>query len=239
MRFNSGSVNVDCIRSLLTVADPQNCAIVTITGGGSGLNSRDHPAPFVANAGNVNSCSTTENIDPVFPNPGATVKYSGEYKGTTPAGGRGITGSNCAHPGGADGAGTRGSTGAPASSPSSSTTSKAAATTIQPVLIATSASSTSTTAAATTAPISSVTSAQTTAPASTATPLKCRRRRSESEKRFVLPPPPLAASDVQAHRNRSFRRGHARAWSHADLARRQGSGGRVAALKAERPVYTD
>lgn len=40
-----------------------NCAVVTVQGGGSGL---DGPAPFVANAG-VNQCATIEGIDTVFP----------------------------------------------------------------------------------------------------------------------------------------------------------------------------
>lgn len=40
-----------------------NCAVVTVSGGGSGL---DGPAPFVANAG-VNQCATIEGVDTVFP----------------------------------------------------------------------------------------------------------------------------------------------------------------------------
>lgn len=40
-----------------------NCAVVTVTGGGSGLTG---PAPFVANAG-TNDCSTIEGVDVVFP----------------------------------------------------------------------------------------------------------------------------------------------------------------------------
>lgn len=48
-----------------------NCAVVTITGGGSGLTSADWPPLFTANIGGT--CTTTENIDTVFPNPGKNV----------------------------------------------------------------------------------------------------------------------------------------------------------------------
>ncbi|KAI9636833.1 uncharacterized protein MKK02DRAFT_25144, partial [Dioszegia hungarica] len=52
----------------------QNCAIITVTGGGDGLSPADYPPPFVANAG-VNKCSTVEGVDPVFPNPGKNVRF--------------------------------------------------------------------------------------------------------------------------------------------------------------------
>lgn len=92
------------------ITDNQNCAVVDITNGGSGLNPTDYPAPFVANAG-VNQCSTIENVDPVFPNPGKNVKYGGAYAGTTPESGKGITGTGCDAPGGANGPGSSGGNG--------------------------------------------------------------------------------------------------------------------------------
>ncbi|KAH0606846.1 uncharacterized protein H6S33_003680 [Morchella sextelata] len=48
-----------------------NCAVVTITGGGSGLTSTEWPPLFTANIGGT--CKTTEGIDTVFPNPGKNV----------------------------------------------------------------------------------------------------------------------------------------------------------------------
>ncbi|KAK6910824.1 hypothetical protein I203_104857 [Kwoniella mangroviensis CBS 8507] len=75
-----------------------NCASVTITNGGSGLNSNDYPTPFVANA-NVNQCKTIEGIDVVFPNPGKNVNYGGSYASTKPTTPAGFTGSNCVGPG--------------------------------------------------------------------------------------------------------------------------------------------
>lgn len=73
----------------------QNCAVITITGGGAGLTDQTkYPPPFIANAG-INQCATVEGIDIVFPKPGAQVVYGGTYKGTTPTSGAGITGTNC------------------------------------------------------------------------------------------------------------------------------------------------
>lgn len=83
--------------------------MITVTNGGSGLNSKDHPALFVANAPLVApGCEIIEGQDIIFPEPGISVKYSGMYKGTVPTSGRGLIGSNCLAPGGADGAGTAG-----------------------------------------------------------------------------------------------------------------------------------
>ncbi|WVF67528.1 hypothetical protein IAT40_002284 [Kwoniella sp. CBS 6097] len=75
-----------------------NCAVVTITGGGSGLNENDFPTPFVANA-DVNDCKTIEGVDVVFPNPGKNVKYGGDYASSKPTTPTGFTGSNCVGPG--------------------------------------------------------------------------------------------------------------------------------------------
>ncbi|OCF32734.1 hypothetical protein I316_05655 [Kwoniella heveanensis BCC8398] len=75
-----------------------NCAVVTITNGGSGLNEDDFPTPFVANA-NVNDCATIEGVDVVFPNPGKNVKYGGDYASSKPTTPAGYTGSNCVGPG--------------------------------------------------------------------------------------------------------------------------------------------
>ena len=76
----------------------QNCAVVTITNGGAGLDSSTYPTPFVANAG-VNDCKTIENTAVVFPNPGPNVRYGGAYKDTKPTTPAGFTGSNCVGPG--------------------------------------------------------------------------------------------------------------------------------------------
>ncbi|RSH82256.1 hypothetical protein EHS25_005966 [Saitozyma podzolica] len=75
-----------------------NCAVVDIANGGSGLDSTDYPAPFVANAG-VNDCVTIEGIDVVYPNLGKNVQYGGSYASTKPATPAGFTGSNCVPPG--------------------------------------------------------------------------------------------------------------------------------------------
>ncbi|ODN83660.1 hypothetical protein L202_01757 [Cryptococcus amylolentus CBS 6039] len=75
-----------------------NCAPVTITNGGSGLtNTDDYPTPFVANA-DVNDCVTIENTAVVFPNPGKTVVYGGDYSSSQPTEAAGFTGSNCVGP---------------------------------------------------------------------------------------------------------------------------------------------
>lgn len=73
----------------------QNCAVVTITNGGSGLTG---PTPFVANVG-VNECHTIEGIDVVFPNPGSSVSYGGSYASSKPTAVAGFTGTNCIGPG--------------------------------------------------------------------------------------------------------------------------------------------
>lgn len=178
----------------------QNCAVVEITNGGSGLNSNDYPAPFVANAG-VNQCSTLENVDPVFLNPGKNVKYGGAYTGTVPEAGKGITGTNCDAPGGAGsgsgngggGGGGAASSSAPASTaaPSSTKTGKLSVTaSIGHVLGAVSGDSQPTTyptASSASAPSSEVASTPATSTASASSPASssangrqrvCKRRRS-------------------------------------------------------------
>jgi len=70
----------------------QNCAPVTITNGGKGLDATKYPAPFVANVDAAPGCHTIEGTEVVFPNPGVNVRYGGKYAGTVPAGGTGITG---------------------------------------------------------------------------------------------------------------------------------------------------
>lgn len=77
----------------------QNCAIINVVDGGSGLSPSVYPTPFVANAG-VNDCSTVANVDVVFPEPGPNVHYGGAYAGgNVPAAGHGVTGTNCYGPG--------------------------------------------------------------------------------------------------------------------------------------------
>ncbi|WVW85447.1 hypothetical protein I302_107485 [Kwoniella bestiolae CBS 10118] len=98
-----------------------NCASVTITNGGSGLNSNDFPTPFVANA-NVNECATIENVDVVFPNPGKNVHYGGSYASSKPTTPAGFTGSNCVGPGATENSPSSGSSSAVASAAASAST---------------------------------------------------------------------------------------------------------------------
>ncbi|WWD19204.1 hypothetical protein CI109_103662 [Kwoniella shandongensis] len=102
-----------------------NCAPVTITNGGGGLNANDYPTPFVANAG-VNDCKTIEGTAVVFPNPGKNVRYGGSYAGSQPTTAAGFTGSNCVGPG-ATASSSSPSTGGSDNSTSSSSSSSAAA----------------------------------------------------------------------------------------------------------------
>ncbi|WVQ95100.1 hypothetical protein IAU59_002194 [Kwoniella sp. CBS 9459] len=101
-----------------------NCAVVTITNGGSGLNENDFPTPFVANA-DVNECKTIEGVDVVFPNPGKNVKYGGDYASSRPTTPAGYTGSNCVGPGATEST----ASGSSAGSTSSATSSAAASAT--------------------------------------------------------------------------------------------------------------
>nr|XP_018261633.1 uncharacterized protein I303_06074 [Kwoniella dejecticola CBS 10117]OBR83791.1 hypothetical protein I303_06074 [Kwoniella dejecticola CBS 10117] len=98
-----------------------NCASVTITNGGSGLNAKDFPTPFVANA-NVNECATIEGVDVVFPNPGKNVRYGGSYASSKPTTPTGFTGSNCVGPGATEDSSNSGS--ASSAQPSSTTSSQ-------------------------------------------------------------------------------------------------------------------
>lgn len=234
----------------------ENCAIVTITNGGSGLNPIDHPAPFVANA-NTNQCTTIENLDPVFPNPGKRVKYSGDYKGTVPPAGKGIIGSNCSD-GDGNSAGTRGNTGSsgggnqnPAPAPSSaSTTSKSTAPTVSTPNAAVPTAPAATTSRIATQNLVATPSSSTATPSasSTSKPKKCRPRPRPQGRSLEAPSSPEAiyAREIQNHRQRLVRRPRTLALSHADLARRAAlemqerqPSGRVAATKPEYPVYLE
>jgi hypothetical protein len=158
----------------------ENCAVITVTNGGSGLTG---PAPFVANVG-VNDCHTIEGIDVVFPNPGPNVKYGGKYASSKPTAPAGFTGSNCDGHGGSASAGNSSSASASApaaaaasgSSTNSSGTAVAAAPTVANNIQVPAASSTSTSASAT----------------STA-PVSCRRRRRRSHPRDIYAAAAVAA----------------------------------------------
>ena len=86
---------------LLIPSSDQNCAVVTVTNGGSGLDPSLFPSPFVANVDAAPGCHTIEGTPVVFPNPGSVVKWGGEYKDskpTTPAGFTGDCGSPASSP---------------------------------------------------------------------------------------------------------------------------------------------
>ncbi|ORX38345.1 hypothetical protein BD324DRAFT_578018 [Kockovaella imperatae] len=70
----------------------QNCAVVTIQNGGSGLDPIRYPPPFVANVDAAPGCATIEGVSVVFPNPGANVRYGGEYRDSKPTKPTGFTG---------------------------------------------------------------------------------------------------------------------------------------------------
>jgi hypothetical protein len=159
----------------------QNCAVVTITNGGSGLTG---PAPFVANVG-VNGCTTIEGVDVVFPDPGPNVQYGGKYKSSKPTEPAGFTGSNCVAPGAKAGSG--GSIPDLANNiqiPAESSTSAA--------VESTTAAVESTAAASTTAAAASTTSAAA-AESSAAAPVTCRRRRRRSHPRDIYAAAAVAA----------------------------------------------
>ncbi|KAH7368698.1 hypothetical protein B0T11DRAFT_326848 [Plectosphaerella cucumerina] len=71
-----------------------NCAVVSISGGGGGLD--DRPDMFVANVGN--GCSTAETYDVAFPDPGAEVTVQGSN--TAPPTGNCGSGPGLTNPGG-------------------------------------------------------------------------------------------------------------------------------------------
>lgn len=113
----------------------QNCAVITVTNGGSGLSAPDYPAPFVANVAAAPGCTTIEGVDVVFPNPGKNVKYGGSYAQSKPTAVAGISG-DCANavgpqpaqpsapaqsPSPSPAAPSKASAAAPSSSPSTST----------------------------------------------------------------------------------------------------------------------
>lgn len=143
----------------------QNCAVVTITNGGSGLSAPDFPAPFVANVPQAPGCSTIENIDVVFPNPGKNVRYGGIYASTKPTAVAGISGSCATAPGSANNA-------APAQSSAAQPSSVSSAQASVETLFQFSSSATSIIAA------SSATSTSGAIPTVNSTTLKtCKRRR--------------------------------------------------------------
>jgi hypothetical protein len=63
----------------------QNCAIVTVSGGNGTLSDWNKlPGIFVANQESINNCTTVENVDPVFPDPGAQVVYGAGLSAMSP-----------------------------------------------------------------------------------------------------------------------------------------------------------
>lgn len=62
-----------------------NCAQVEILGGKGRLEDQvSLPSIWVANLESVTECRTTENVDPVYPSPGADVEYGGELDSSSP-----------------------------------------------------------------------------------------------------------------------------------------------------------
>jgi hypothetical protein len=60
-----------------------NCAKITVTGGGTGI---DGPALFVANLAAVNSVKTVLGSDVIYPDPGSSVEFGGDGKRAAPIG---------------------------------------------------------------------------------------------------------------------------------------------------------
>ncbi|WWD02224.1 hypothetical protein V865_000262 [Kwoniella europaea PYCC6329] len=218
-----------------------NCAPVTITNGGSGLNSNDYPTPFVANA-NVNECKTIENIDVVFPNPGKNVNYGGSYASTKPTTPAGFTGSNCVGPGATE------------SSPSSASASASTTSSAQAVIVSASigvqvgnGQSTSTSAVAaqpstteyslsldpTTTSLTGINNNNAAQPSTSATTSTCKRRKRRSN-----------PDSVESRHQRLIRRPRADQTTgrvaaskaeHINRQKKRGTG-RVAAMKATHNV---
>jgi len=178
----------------------QNCAVVTVTNGGSGLTG---PAPFVANVG-VNDCHTIEGVDVVFPNPGPNVAYGGKYASSKPTAPAGFTGSNCDGNGGSASAGNgKADASAVASSSSSAPVAAAAASgsstkSSSPAAASGSASASAVAASPTVAnniqvPASSSTSSSSSTSAASTRPVSCRRRRRRSHPRDIYAAAAVAA----------------------------------------------
>jgi hypothetical protein len=171
----------------------QNCAVITVTNGGSGLTG---PAPFVANVG-VNDCHTIENVDVVFPNPGPNVVYGGKYASSKPTAPAGFTGSNCDGNGGSASAGNEAASGSSSSSSSSAPAAAAAASgsstkSSSPApAAATASAATPTVANNIQVPASSSTSTSTSA--TSTRPVSCRRRRRRSHPRDIYAAAAVAA----------------------------------------------
>jgi hypothetical protein len=63
-----------------------NCAYITITNPSGGDESKlnSQPGIWVANQAKENNCTTTEGVDPVFPDPGFEVQYGGGLSSSSP-----------------------------------------------------------------------------------------------------------------------------------------------------------
>lgn len=183
----------------------QNCAVVDIANGGSGLDSTDYPAPFVANAG-VNDCVTIEGIDVVYPNPGKNVQYGGSYASSKPTTPAGFTGSNCVPPG---------QTSSSNSTSSNSSTTSSSAAVAASASASASASTSSGSAGVGNNAAAAVTPSSSTSATASATGTTCKRRKRSAEARSL--------------KHDDMRRS---AHSHERLVRKATTG-RVAAMKAE------
>lgn len=60
-----------------------NCAKITVTGGGTGV---DGPDLFVANLAAVNNVKTVLGSDVIYPDPGSSVEFGGDGKTAPPIG---------------------------------------------------------------------------------------------------------------------------------------------------------
>lgn len=155
----------------------QNCAVVTVQNGGSGLTG---PEPFVANAG-VNECKTIEGIDVVFPDPGDSVHYGGSYANSKPTTPTGYTGSSCVGPNAGSGSGnaTRPAASSSATGTTSASSSAAAATAASSSVVHNAAIATGASASSTATPAPS---AATSAPAKSCLRRRSRKRRMQGSK---------------------------------------------------------
>ncbi|KAL7269744.1 hypothetical protein RUND412_007580 [Rhizina undulata] len=96
-----------------------DCAAITVTGGGSGLDS-SYPSPFVANLDGT--CKTVEGYDVVFPDPGSVVETASSANPLAPTGDCGTSSSSSG-----SSAAASGSTGSTAIAAVGTTTTAAAA----------------------------------------------------------------------------------------------------------------
>lgn len=228
----------------------QNCALMTITGGGAGLNDKKaYPPPFVANVGN--GCATIEGVNVVFPSPGNNVHYGGVYASSHPTTPTGYTGSNCVPAGQVD-AGPY--DGAPAASSlaaasSAAASSKPATTSTSTAAIATSPAATTpavvkpTTSSAAAVPSASASSSAASVPTGAVhagNPVKvCRRRKRAVQNQALVnetssdkPAADLPEQQQEAKRGFFSNPHGGLERRHERLVRRK----RVAALPAGRPA---